>query len=42
MFYVMCPIAVINAVIRSVDIIDDDVTENHCVSNCSSTKNCLE
>ena len=36
--YVMYPIAAIKMGVCLVDIIDDDVSQNHCVSNCSSTK----
>ena len=31
-------IAAIKMVVCLVEIIDDDVSENHCFSNCSSTK----
>ena len=37
-FYVMCPIAAMKVGLCLVDIIDDNVSENHCISNCSSTK----
>ena len=34
----MCPIAAMKVAVCLVDIIDDNVYENHCVSNSSSTK----
>ena len=35
----MYPIAIIKIAVCLVDIIDDDdISQNHCVSNCSSTK----
>ena len=36
--YVIYSIATIKMAVCLVDIIDDDVSQNHCVSNCSSTK----
>ena len=36
--YVMYLIAAIKMVVCLVDIIDDDVSQHHCVSNCSSIK----
>ena len=35
---VMYTIAAIKMAVCLVDIIDDDVSQNHCVSNCSSTE----
>ena len=37
-FYVMYLIAAIKMAVCLVEIIDDDVSQNHCVSNFSSTK----
>ena len=37
-FYVMCPIAAMKVAVYLVDMIDDNVSENHCISTCSSTK----
>ena len=34
----MCPIAAMKVAVCLVDIIDDNVSENHCFSNCSSAK----
>ena len=34
----MCPIAAMKVAVCLVDIIDDNVSENHCVNNSSSTK----
>ena len=36
--YVMYLIAAIKMAVCLVEIIDDNVSQNHCVSNCSSTK----
>ena len=38
--YVMYLIAAIKMAVCLVDRTDDDVSQNHCVSNCSSTKTC--
>ena len=37
----MYPIATIKMAVCLVDIVDDDVSQNHCVSNCSSTVHLL-